>query len=357
MSTTDSGRYRNQLLIETIAERLGMDALARRIPGIDPYPPYLLVGLTLFVEYGIFDLYNYFVTGKNSFVVEPNSLAVPTMIILAVVGARYIHDSYADAVAALRIDERGVTGDRRSFESLIGIRLQLAATVVVWGAVQGFNVFVLGMGNLVDIDGIGLVVYGQLAFTLVYIPVLVEFGLSYFAVHFAVPRRIKRAGIGVFFHDPRKMGGFQPIGELLKRSYYFYTAALILYFVQTKGPVILSRYTASPYNAPDAPIVEVVLTIGWLVGIATIGYSMYHVHAIMKSQKEQRIRELEHELTDVMEQPFNVRAAEITNPDRYETIQDRLRHVRDTNTYPTTFAMWSQIFLSVLLPQALNLIV
>ena len=56
MSTTDSGRYRNQLLIETIAERLGMDALARRIPGIDPYPPYLLVGLTLFVEYGVFDL-------------------------------------------------------------------------------------------------------------------------------------------------------------------------------------------------------------------------------------------------------------------------------------------------------------
>lgn len=343
--------------METIAERLGVDALARWIPGVEPYPPYLLVGLTLFVEYGIFDLYNYFVTGKNSFVVEPNSLAVPAMVILAVVGTRYIHDSYADAIAALRIGERSAERDGTSFEGLVPFRLQLAVTVVVWLVMQAFNVFALGIGNLIEIDGIGLFVWGQLGYLLVYIPVLVEFGLSYFAVHFVVPRRVKRAGLGVFFHDPRKMGGFQPIGELLKRSYYLYTAALILYFVQTKGPVILSRYTASPYNAPEAPIVEVVLTVGWLVGVATIGYSMYHVHSIMKSQKEQRIRELERDLTDVMEQPFDVREAQITKPDRYETIQERLRHVRDTNTYPTTFAMWSQIFLSVLLPQALNLVV
>ncbi len=58
------------------------------------------------------------------------------------------------------------------------------------------------------------------------------------------------------------MGGFQPIGELLKRSYYLYTAVLILYFIQTKVPVLLSKYVATPYQAPEAPIIDLALTVG-----------------------------------------------------------------------------------------------
>lgn len=357
MTTADPARYRDELLIELIAERLRISTLAEAIPGFDPYSPYLLVGIAVFIEYGIFDLYNYFISGKNSFIVEPNSLAVPAMVILAVIGSRYIHDSYADAIAALRIDERDTVSNPRPFESLLSLRARIAGTVVAWAVVQAFNVFVLGIGNLIQIDGIGLVVYGQFAFAFVYIPVLVEFGLSYFAVHFAVPRRLKRASVGMFFHDPRKMGGFQPIGELLKRSYYLYTAALILYFIQTKGAVILSQYTSAPYQAPEAPIIGVVISVGWVVGVGTIAYSMHQVHLIMKAEKDQRIRELEAELTEVMNSPYDVREAEITDPEQYETVQNRLQHVRDTNTYPTTFTMWSQILVSVLLPQALNLVV
>lgn len=357
MSITDSERYRSQLLIERIAEHTHVDSLAHRVPGVDPYPPYLLVGLVLFIEYGIFDLYNYFISGKNSFIIEPNSLAVPAMVILSVVGARYINDTYADAITTLRIDDRDISTDQALFEDLVSFRVQMVVTIVVWVTLQGFNVFVLGFGELIQINGIGLVIYSQLAYTFVYIPVLVEFGLAYFTVHFAVPRRIEKAGVSVFFYDPRKMGGFQSIGELLKRSYYLYTLTLILYFFQTKGPVVLSQYTASPYSAPNAPIIEVVLSVAWLVGVVTIGYSMYRIHSIMKSQKERRIRELEGELTNVMERPFKIRKAEITDQDQYEKIRDRLQHVQDTKTYPTTFTMWSQIFLSVLLPQALNLVV
>ncbi|MFB6143253.1 MAG: hypothetical protein ABEJ30_07935 [Halorientalis sp.] len=334
-----------------------MDTLAEYIPGIDPYPPYLLVAITVFIEYGIFDVYNYFISGYNSFLVEPTSLAVPAMVILAVVGTRYIHDTYASAIGALRLDERDLDGDLTAFEGLLSFRVRLAATAVAWVGIQAFNVFVLGIGNLVEIDGIGLVIYGQFAFLLVYIPVLVEFGLSYLAVHFVVPRRLSHSSIDMFFHDPRKMGGFQPIGELLKRSYYLYTATLILYFIQTKGPVLLSRYTASPYRVPNAPIIEAVLSVGWLVGVGTLAYSMHRVHTLMKSQKDQRIRELERELTDVMDQPYDIREVEITDKERYDTIQDRLQHVRDTATYPTTFTMWSQIFVSALLPQALNFVV
>ena len=84
---------------------------------------------------------------------------------------------------------------------------------------------------------------------------------------------------------------------------------------------------------------------------------MFCVHEIMKSEKEKRIQELEAELMAVMDNPFDVHAAEVTDPDQYETVQNRLQHVRDTKTYPTTFTMWSQIFISVLLPQALSMVV
>lgn len=357
MPSATPSRYRDRLVIELIAERLCIDTLAHRIPRIDPYPPYLLVGLAVFIEYGIFDLYNHFISGKNSFIVEPNSLAVPAMVILAVIGTRYIHDNYAEAVAALRLDERETVGDPSHLEGLLSLRLRIAAIAVMWGGVQMFNIFVLGIRDLIAIDGIGLFIYYNIAFLVVYIPVLAEFALSYFAVHFAVPRRLQRADVGMFFHDPRKMGGFQPIGQLLKRSYYLYTTALVFYFFQTKGPVLLSEYTAAPYDAPEVPFVEVVLLIGWLIGLVTIGYSMHQVHSIMKTEKQARIRELEDDLTGVLKQPFDVRSAEIIQPDEYQVIQDRLQHVRETKTYPTTFTMWSQIFVSVLLPQALNLVV
>ena len=357
MSMHDEDQYRDRLLIELIAEYLQFDTLAERIPGPDIYPPYLLVGAAVFVEYGIFDLYNYFVSGNNSFVVEPNSLAVPAMVILGVVGARYIHDTYDTAVARLRIEERDTTAEPELFEGLVSLRIRVGLWLLTVLITKAFAMFVLGFANLVAIDGIGLFLYGQLVFPLVYLPVLVEFGLAYFAVHLIVPWRLRRAEIGLFFHDPRKMGGLQPVGELLKRSYYLYTAVLILYFVQTKVPVLLSEYIDTPYQAAETPIIDLVLTVGWGVGVLTIAYSMFRIHQIMKHEKEQRIQALESELTTVMDDPFDVHAAEVTDPDRYETIQNRLQYVRETKTYPTTFTMWSQIFISVLLPQALSMVV
>jgi len=40
-----------------------------------------------------------------------------------------------------------------------------------------------------------------------------------------------------------------------------------------------------------------------------------------------------------------------------ETKERQLSEVRATRTYPTTFTMWSQIGISVLLPQVLQLVV
>lgn len=352
--------YRDTLLIEIIAEKAGFDRLAAWLLGSSAYGLYLFVGVGLFIEYGIFDIYNYFVTGKTSFIVTPNSLAIPAMTILGVIGLRYIHDEYARAVVGIGIDEDDIRIDqsvRNDFEGLVSFRVRLGAYLVALVCYYAFVLAVLGIPELIEINGIGLVLYAQLVtFPLIVVPVLTELAISYIAVHILVPRRLEKADIGLFFYDPRNLGGFEPVGELLKRSYYIYTGILLLWFLQTHAPVLLSDIIDSPYPPPD-PILQVALTVIWFVGVVTIAYSMFRVHTLMKSKKEERIRTLEEEIKDIVEDPYDATPTNIRDHERYEDAQLNLEQVKQTKTYPTTFTMWSQIFLSVLLPQALNMVV
>ncbi|AZH26291.1 hypothetical protein [Haloplanus aerogenes] len=360
MSEAVRGRYRDTLLIERIAELAGFDHLATWLFGSAAYGSYLFVAVGLLIEYGLFDVYNYLVTGKSSFITSPNALAIPAMTVLGLVGLRYIHDEYARAVVSLGIEDEHVGLDRdvrRNFEGLVSFRVRLGAYALALVCYYAFVTLVLGIPELVEISGIGLVLYAQLVtFPLIIVPVLTELAVSYVAVHVLVPRRLKNADLGLFFYDPRNLGGFEPIGELLKRSYYIYTAILLLWFLQTHAPVLLASVVDSPYPAPG-PIFQVVLSGIWFVGVVTIGYSMFRIHRLMKSKKEARLRTLEAEIKDALADPYDATPTNIDDRAKYDNAQESLEQVKRTKTYPTTFTMWSQIFLSVLLPQALNMVV
>ena len=195
----------------------------------------------------------------------------------------------------------------------------------------------IGIPELVDISGIGLFVYAQLVtFPLIVVPILTELAVSYIPVHLLVPRRLRDTDLGLFFYDPRNLGGFEPIGELLKRSYYSYTASLLLWFLQTHTPVVLADIVDSPYPAPG-PIYQVVLSVIWFVGVLTSGYSMFQRRGLMKSKKEERLRTLESELKQAVENPYDATPTNITDRERYENAQEHLEQVRETKTYPTTF--------------------
>lgn len=360
MPDGDIESYRSDLIIEIIAEKLRFDRLSRALPGPDIYPPYLFVAVGLFIEYGLFDAYNFLVSGKSSFITQPNSLAIPAMTIVGVVGLRYINDGYADTMVQLDVEGKYAEIDdsvRETFKGLLSLRVRLAAYVAALAITYVFVAFGLGYGELVRISGIGLVLYGQLvSFPLIVIPVLVELGLLYLAIHVIVPRRLTRADIDLFFYDPRDLGGFEPIGQLLKRSYYIYTAVLLLWFFQGHAPVLLEGVISSPYP-PPGPIYQVALSGAWVVGVLSIAYSMYRVHSLMKGKKDERMRELEAELKDAVTDPYDIHPENISDREQYDRIQETIAHVQNTNTYPTTFTMWSQIFISVLLPQVLNVAV
>ena len=86
-----------------------------------------------------------------------------------------------------------------------------------------------------------------------------------------------------------------------------------------------------------------------------MGHSMWTVHRLMAEKKEAKLRDLEDELRAVIDDPYDISAATVADEDRLDEITRRLEQVRATKEYPTTFTMWSQILVSVLLPQALNL--
>lgn len=185
---------------------------------------------------------------------------------------------------------------------------------------------------------------------------MVEFVLLYFSIHVLLPRRIASTDIGLFFYDPRNMGGLAPIGQLFKRTYYLFTAGLLLYFVVVYGHIIFSEVIQNPYPEPGL-VTTAFFSFAWFVGLGLTTYSMYTIHRVMSSEKEQRIRRLEERMREAIDNPYDIESAKITDSEKLDDTRRRLKQVRATKEYPTTFTMWSQILISVLLPQAVNLAV
>ncbi len=349
-------QYRPKLLIEWVAERTRITRLAAALPG-DIYAPYLLVGLFLSIDYGILQTYNYFVTGRVSWLSNPSNLTLALGLVIAVIGVRYMADQYAIAVASLELSDRPRPPDTAQFETLVSFRTKIGVYAVGLG-IYYLNLFLgPGVQTLIEIDGLLKFVIGQFALApLVNLVLVVEFALLFFSIQFLLPRRIAQADIDLFFYDPQNMGGFRKVGQLLKRSYYVYTAGVIVYFLLAYGDTIFSAFLNSPYPEPGLQV-AVFFTVAWAIGVVSILYSMWRMHRLMMAKKTERIRELQTDLKGIIQNPYNIRSSRITDTEAMEINERQLDQVRATRTYPTTFTMWSQIAISVLLPQVMQLAV
>jgi uncharacterized membrane protein YciS (DUF1049 family) len=359
MRLDDESTYAETLLIERIAEIFGFARLAERLPW-NVYPPYLLVAVALVLKYGVIDGYNFVIAGKASVVSDPISIVVAFGLILAVVGIRWMRDTYAEAMARLRVSQHtSARDDDRpiGFESIVPLRAKIAAYGVGILLLFGNHFVLLGIPTLLEIQGVvGMIAYNFVLQPLVYVPLIIEFGLLYVGIHFFLPRRLIQADLDLFFYDPRNMGGFATVGQLLKRSYYLYTGGLLLYFALIYGAVLLNDYISSTYPEPTNAL-AVMFTALWLVGLLSIGYSMYRVHTLMADKKAREIDKIEERIREKLDDPYDIQNSHLAGDDELDEIQHRLEQVRATRAYPSTFTMWTQIGISVLLPQALQLIV
>ena len=342
-----------KLLIERFASVFGFEKLSECLPG-NIYPPYLYITAFIILDWGIINTYAH-VAGDGTHVLlnSPQTVLMAVGLFLAVAGIRYFSTGYTNVVENLPLDEVDI--DPTPFERIVDFRFKLAVYGV---AVVGFYVYIItiiGLEGIAAADGTANLINWLFLFQVSYIPVMIEFGVLYFAVQLLLPRRISYADIPMFFYDTRNMGGFAPVGQLLKYSYYFYTAGLLLYFIKTFGPILFSFGGTTP--AGSGPVEVLVFSVAWLIGVGSIGFSMYTMKRLMSNKKGQEIAEVEREIQEIIENPYDISESKISEADRYEDILLRRQEIRETRVYPASFTMWSQIGISVLLPQAMNIVV
>lgn len=354
----DADRHREQLLIEWIADRTGVVALARWLPYEGIHPPYLFVGLSIAIAFGILPVVSIVTVGSSSAVSDPiTPVTVALGVITGVVGVRYVIDGYATAVNSLGVKDRPSPHDIDGFSGIVSFRTTLILYVV--GVIIYYLNLFLGPGSqtLIRLDGLVPTVIGQfVSAPLVNLALVVEFAVMFLGIHVLLPRRIRNADLDLFFCDPRDMDGFSEIGQLLKRTYYVYTAGVLVYFMIAYARIISSNIVDSPLPSPGLQV-AVLFAIAWELGFVSILHSMQQMHRIMSKKREQRVQGLEADIKNIIENPYDIRSSRVTDHGAMETRERQLERVRSTRTYPTTFTMWSQIAVSVLLPQVLQLVV
>lgn len=342
------------LLIEWLASLFGFKRLANQFGDRNISSSYLYVGTFILVNTLFGTAYRYWQTGVIGFIENPFGLALPLGVAVATFGIKYMDDglqAVEKEVLSKNQVQSGFTDTRSSFS----FRTKVSVYLITVAAYLLYEVFVIGIDTLLQSQGPVLAVfYNLFILSLCFIAVGVEFVLVYSSVHFLFPRRLAQSNLKLFFLDARNMGGFQPVGELLKKSYYVYTAGLLIYLAFFYGPVVLAGGPTGG-AVQTGPLIVVLFTVLWLVGIGTLSYSMYQIHRVMVAEKDARLEEIETKLQEVVSDPYEAEEPEITDTEKLEAIQFHLEQIKNTSEYPTTFTMWTQIGISVILPQALQL--
>jgi len=355
----DESQFRDRPFVEQIASGLGFDRLSRALPGPAVYPPYLLLAALLVYDFGVVNTIFHLTIGPHIFVSTPTAVASIPGLALAVLGIRYMSDGYANALERLDLSDRTPGDDLSAFERAVSPRAKVAVYAVGAVLLTAHVLFYMAP-MLVSVVGVPGLIH-RIVIWNVYLLFVVEFALLYISVHVSLPRRLRAADVGLFYYDPENMGGFGPLGQLLKRSYYLYTAGLLLFLVITFGPVYLNSIgatagTAAAGSGGIPASTTAFFTVAWVIGVLSIAHSMLAIHRLMDEEKQEHIAALEAELRDAIEEPYEITTAERADEERLNDIERRLDQVRSTRVYPASFTMWSQIAVSVLFPQALQLV-
>lgn len=319
-------------------------------------PIYLYTAIVVFLDFGVINTYNHVFTARTHAVISnPYSMAIPLVTITAAIGIQYMASQYQDALQQMRLKERVEgTRDISSTEFTLPLRPRLGLYVAILAGYYSYILAIIGLPTYLDILGpVALVTLGVIVYPLGYLPIAVEFLSLFVSVHFVLPKRVAAVRPKPSFLDPRNLGGFYPLGELFKRSYYIYVVCLLLYLCYIYGPVI------APFGIESVPRVgsiEAAYFTGlWVFGLAAIGHSVLTIHRIMRREKQAYLQQLEKQLYETVENPFDISSTNLYENTDIQNLQHQLNEVRAMSEYPTTTATSTQIVVSVLVPQATQL--
>ncbi len=341
-----------EIWLDRVARIFGFGRIADHIE-YQADPAFLFIGFFMTIDF-LLQLTKELEGETAAFIENPFWILIRGVLIIAVFGTKQLHSAYNNAKIRLQIDNRLKNPD--TFSTLGSDRLRWGS-FILGAAVHMVNIIlIVGLPTVYRVDGISGLVLNLILNPLIYAPIAIDFLVTYFAVQVLLPRRIERSDLGLDYLDPENMGGLRPIGELLKRSYYYIVIGFVSFALFTYAPFVFPDYLYAPYE--PGPIVNGIYTIGWVGSAAMLAYGLYVLHRFMHREKRQELIRLDQEVKNKIEEPWDVQNFKI--PDEreadYKDIRTRMEHVSSTREYPATFTMWSQLLISIIIPKALQMV-
>lgn len=331
--------HTREFWLDGFASRLGFGRITTHLPR-DPSPSMVYALISVSVPNIIAAVYHHLNDIQMVYADNPYFALQPILLVGAVYAAQVLHREYDSVMKEMRIAERASKSERLLNPtpewlpwSLFGI-----AVLIQFTAPNGISDW-----DLMDY------LFQYFVFPFVYTPIVVQFFTVYVSIEFIAPWRLSNSDVGIHFLDPQGVGGLRPLGELVKKAYYYVMIGLIGYAFLTYAPFIDGWTT--PLGA------NVLFTVIWVSTVATVAFAVLVLHRFMHRQKRAEIQRLEAELRGLIENPWDIKAYEIP-PDKEQEVtdlRDRITRVSDTREYPATFSIWSQLLLSIALPKALQL--
>lgn len=276
------------------------------------------------------------------YVENPYFLLQPVVLVGGAYGARHLHESYRRVTEEMRLAERADEPEKL---------LDVVPGWLPW-ALFGVGAAAQLVRTYLDFaafDATG-VVANAFVFPFVYLPLIVQFAVVYVGIEFVAPWRLARSEVGIHFMDPEGVGGMRPLGELVKRAYYYIGAGLVAYALITYAPLVEGWSISAAAGA--------IFTAVWVLSVGTVAFAVLTLHRFMHREKREEIRRLEARILEHVENPWDV--AEYTVPEAREAevadIRERIDQVSATSEYPATFSIWSQLLLGIVLPKAVQLL-
>lgn len=338
-------------LFNKFADRTGLGRISASIPG-SPSPLVCWAGFWVAVTATI-QAYKYHTGFTVSYSNNPATILGDLQILLAAVAVGYLYRRYNTVLE--QIDFRERTTEPQSFSTIVPTRWQVLIYVVAI-AYTFLTFFLLkGVETLTQVGGFAEIIFAAIVAPVGYATVTAEFVSVYIGIMFVLPRRIKQRDFKLHFLDPEGLGGLRPVGELMKTTYYFIVAGLIIWLSIVYGPFIMGQFLETQFSRPGL-IINSAFTGAWLLSIATMTYGLSQLHLYMKSEKRKELTRLDRQARQHTENPFDLQAYNVTDEDKFEDLRSRMEYVNATKEYPTTFTMWSQILISLILPKAIQML-
>lgn len=341
LNLAEKGNGNREIWLDKAVRPLGFGWFAEQLPGDIP-PSVLYAGLIVVVTNAFNLSYTLATGGDLIYTTNPYYALEIILLPSAVVAAHSLHREYDRAM-----DEMDVAARMTNPERLLHI-------VPRW---LPWSLFVIAVGlqilfpGPVSTYGVTAMLDNFVVLPFVYTPIVVQFFTIYFSIEVLAPIRLWQSDMGIDFLDPEGVGGLRPIGELIKKSYYYIAIGLVGYALITYAPFIDWGWTVSAEA-------NVLFTLIWVITIAVVAFGVFMLHRFMHREKRQEIRELKAELQEHIEDPYDVKSYNIPQEKEstVEDLRERITKVNNTSEYPATFNIWAQLVISIVLPKTFQVL-